>query len=67
MQLDIKTDPRQYICKCALHITKLTHFMPPTVCQFRTDQGDLEKGLIFVCLKYINEFKATRLSPQYGI
>jgi glucokinase len=63
MELDIKTNPPQYICKFALHITKLTHFMPLTACQFRTDQEDLEKRLIFVCLKYINEFKATRLSP----
>jgi len=38
-----------------------------TVCQFRTDQEDLQKGLIFVCLKYIDEFKAARLSLQYSI
>jgi len=67
MALDIKTDRPQYICKCALHTTKLTHFMPLTVCQFRTDQEDLEKGLILEGLKYINELKATRLSPQYSI
>jgi len=41
--------------------------MPLTAPQFRTDQEDLEKGVIFVCLKYINEFKATSLSPQYSI
>jgi len=66
MALDKKTDPPQCICKCTLRITKLTHFMPLTVCQFRTDQEDLEKGLIFGCLKYINEFNANRLSPQYS-
>jgi glucokinase len=67
MELDIKTDPPQYIWKCALQITKLIHFMPLTACQFHTDEDDLKKGLIFISLKYINEFKATRLSSQYSI
>jgi hypothetical protein len=62
MELDKRTDPLQNICKCALQITKPTLFIPLTVCQSRNDQEYLEKGIIFVCGKYLDKFKATRLS-----